>query len=68
LNTADRRDLLRVPGIGLKGAEKLLRARRQGALRDPSDLRKLGIAARRATPFILLDGRRPPYQLRLWPT
>jgi predicted DNA-binding helix-hairpin-helix protein len=68
LNTADRRDLLRVPGIGPKGAEKLLRARRQGALRDLSDLRKLGIAARRATPFILLDGRRPPYQLRLWPT
>ncbi|MEE9615785.1 MAG: helix-hairpin-helix domain-containing protein, partial [Anaerolineae bacterium] len=67
LNTADRRDLLRVPGIGPKGAEKLLRARRQGALRDLTDLRKLGIVARRAAPFILLDGRRQPYQLPLWP-
>jgi predicted DNA-binding helix-hairpin-helix protein len=67
LNTADRRGLLRVPGIGPKGAEKLLRARRQGTLRDLTDLRKLGIVARRAAPFILLDGHRQPYQLPLWP-
>jgi len=44
LNTADRRDLLRVPGIGPVGAEKLLRERRRGRLRDLSDLRQLGIA------------------------
>ncbi len=67
VNTAERRDLLRVPGIGPKRAEKLLRARRQGTLRDLSDLRKLGIIVRRAAPFILLDGRCPAYQLRLWP-
>ncbi len=66
VNTADRRVLLRVPGIGPKGVEKLLRARRQGTLRDLSDLRKLGIAAGRVAPFILLDGRRPPRQLPLW--
>ena len=67
LNTADRRDLLRVPGIGPKGAERLLRERRRGHLRDLSDLRKLRIASKRAAPFILLDGRRPAYQLSLWP-
>jgi len=67
LNAADRRDLLRVPGIGPKGADKLLRERRRGRLRDLSDLRKLGIVAQRTAPFILLDGRRPPRQLRLWP-
>jgi predicted DNA-binding helix-hairpin-helix protein len=67
LNTADQRGLLRVPGIGPKGAEKLLHARRQGTLRDLTDLRKLGIVARRAAPFVLLDGRRQPYQLPLWP-
>jgi predicted DNA-binding helix-hairpin-helix protein len=67
VNTADRRDLLRVPGIGPKGAERLLRERRRGCLRDLSDLRKLGIVAQRAAPFILLDGRRPPHQLTLWP-
>jgi predicted DNA-binding helix-hairpin-helix protein len=67
LNTADRRDLLRVPGIGLKGAAKLLRERRRGRLRSLSDLRKLGIVADRAAPFVLLDGHYPGRQLSLWP-
>jgi predicted DNA-binding helix-hairpin-helix protein len=66
VNLADREALLRVPGIGPKGAERLLAARRQGRLRDLGDLRQLGIAANRAAPFILLDGRRPPHQLALW--
>jgi predicted DNA-binding helix-hairpin-helix protein len=68
LNRASRRDLLRVPGIGPVGANKILRERRRGHLRELTDLRKLGIATRRAAPFVLLDGRRPPRQLHLWPT
>jgi len=68
VNTADRRDLLRVPGIGPKGVEKLMRERRRGRLRDLRDLRQLRIVAQRAAPFILLDGRRPPRQLTLWAT
>jgi len=67
VNTADRASLLRVPGIGPRGAEKLLRERRRGRLRELSDLRKLGIVAQRAAPFILLDGHRPAHQLSLWP-
>jgi predicted DNA-binding helix-hairpin-helix protein len=67
LNTASRRDLLRVPGIGPKGVDKVMRERRRGRLRDLADLHKLGISPRRAAPFILLDGRRPPHQLTLWP-
>jgi predicted DNA-binding helix-hairpin-helix protein len=67
LNAADRRDLLRVPGIGPRGADRLLAARRLGRLRNLSDLRKLGIGARRVSPFVLLDGRRPAHQLTLWP-
>ncbi|MCX7682051.1 MAG: radical SAM protein [Anaerolineae bacterium] len=67
INTADRLTLLRVPGVGPKGAARLLEARRHGRLRELSDLRKLGIAADRAAPFILLDGRRPAYQPPLWP-
>ncbi|RMF38071.1 MAG: hypothetical protein D6759_01535 [Chloroflexi bacterium] len=58
--------LLRVPGIGPRGADKLLQARRQGRLRSLADLRRLGIAADRAAPFILLDGRRPDHQLPLF--
>lgn len=66
VNTASRRALLRVPGIGPKGAEEVRRARERGKLRDIGDLGKLGIATKRAAPFILLDGRRPPRQLSLW--
>ena len=67
VNTADRRELLRVPGIGPKGVEQVLQARRRARLRDLDTLRKLGIIAERAAPFILLDGRRPSHQLSLWP-
>lgn len=66
LNRASRSELLRVPGIGLVGVDKILQARQLGRLRELSDLTELGIAARRAAPFILLDGRRPTYQLRFW--
>ncbi len=66
LNTADRAQLLRVPGIGPKTAELILRARRRGRLDDLNDLRKLGVPPARAAPFILLDGKRPPFQLSLW--
>jgi len=58
--------LLRVPGIGPRTVDVILRERRKSRLRDLTDLRKLGIIASRAAPFVLLDGRRPPYQLPLW--
>lgn len=65
INTAGRRDLLRVPGIGPTGVERILRERRRGRLRVLTDLRKLRIVTKRAAPFILLDGRRPSHQLPL---
>ncbi len=58
INKAEKRELLRVPGIGLKGAEAILKARRINRLRDLSMLKKLGILSERAAPYILLDGRR----------
>jgi predicted DNA-binding helix-hairpin-helix protein len=67
VNTADRRDLLRVPGIGPKGADRILAARRQGRIAQLADLRHLGIAAGRASPYVLLDGHHPARQLPLWP-
>ena len=65
INKADRRELLRIPGIGPKGADAILIARRQAKLRDLSTLKKLGILAERAAPFVLLDGRRVSYQMSL---
>jgi predicted DNA-binding helix-hairpin-helix protein len=66
LNRASRRDLLRVPGIGPKGANRILQERRRGALRNLEELRKIGVLADRAAPFITLAGKRPPTQLPLW--
>ena len=66
LNKADRRTLLRVPGIGPKAADTILLARRRGTLRELRDLQNLGISATRAAPFILLDGHQPQHQLRLF--
>jgi len=66
INQADRRELLRVPGIGPKGVEAILVARRQSTLRDLKDLKTLGVIVARAAPFVLLNGRRPSWQLSLW--
>lgn len=66
LNLADRRELLRVPGIGPKGANAILSARRRDILRSIEDLRKIGLNPSRALPFILLDGKSPQYQMSLF--
>ena len=62
INQADRRELLRIPGIGPKGADAILRARRAGKLKDLASLKKLGIVTTRAAPFVVMDGRRPERQ------
>jgi predicted DNA-binding helix-hairpin-helix protein len=66
INQATRRELLRIPGIGPKGAEAILSARRQDHLRDLSSLTKLGLNSARLSPYVLLDGRRPVYQIALF--
>jgi predicted DNA-binding helix-hairpin-helix protein len=66
INKAERRDLLRLPGIGPKGADAILRARRISKLRDVASLRKLGIVVTRVAPFVLLDGKRVENQLNMF--
>jgi len=66
VNAASPRDLLRVPGVGPKTVKKILAARRMRELRDLSQLKKLGIATKRAAPFILLGGKRAAQQARLF--
>lgn len=67
VNRADREQLLRVPGIGPKSADRIVAARRVSTLRDLGQLARLGVDIRRCQPFVLLDGRRPPVQLPLFP-
>ncbi|MBK8986806.1 MAG: radical SAM protein [Chloroflexi bacterium] len=66
LNRAERQQLLRVPGIGPISAQTILNARRLGVLRDIADLQLLGVQTKNLKPFVLLDGRRPTFQLPLW--
>jgi predicted DNA-binding helix-hairpin-helix protein len=68
VNHAPRQQLLRVPGLGPQSVGRLLEWRRQGTLRDLGDLTRAGAVARRAAPYVLLNGKRPPHQLPLWPT
>ena len=67
INTASREELLRVPGLGPRRVDVLLQARRERPLRSLEDLRALGVPAQRMAPYILLEGRRPPWQAPLWP-
>ena len=66
VNRASREELLRVPGLGPRSVARILRLRRQGTFRTLTSLKKIGAVASRAAPFILLDGKRPPYQMSLW--
>ena len=66
INRADRRELMRVPGIGHKGAEAILSARKIRQLRDLSTLKRLGVIAERAAPYILLNGRRADVQTSMF--
>lgn len=56
VNRAPYEVLLRVPGIGVKSARRILEARRFGAL-DFAALRRIGVVLKRARYFILCSGR-----------
>lgn len=63
VNQADYFTLLRVPGIGMKAAERIVRARGCGVLRF-EDLKKMGVVLKRAAYFITCSGRRM-YPIRM---
>lgn len=56
INRADYRMLLRVPGIGVKSAQRICKARRSSAL-DFDSLKKIGVVLKRALYFITCNGR-----------
>ncbi len=66
INTSDYAQLIKIPGIGPQSAKKILEARTYGVIRDMNTLHKMGIATSRASKFILLNGRRPPFQPALF--
>ena len=63
VSRADYTLLLRVPGIGPKSAQRIVKARRQGRL-DYTSLKRMGVVLKRAVYFITCEGRQM-YPLRM---
>ena len=55
VNAADRETILKVPGIGLKSADRIVRLRRRGRIRY-EHLKQMGVVLSRARTFIRCDG------------
>jgi predicted DNA-binding helix-hairpin-helix protein len=66
VNKAVDLELLRIPGIGPRGAKAIISARRIHKISTIEDLRKIGINPTKAEPYILLNGKRPSHQLNFW--
>ena len=56
INKAPYETLIRIPGIGIRGAKKILSSRRISSL-DFEDLKKLGVVLKRAQYFITCKGK-----------
>jgi len=56
VNTADYETLLRIPGIGIVSAKRILKARRVSRLHI-DDLKKLGVVMKRAQYFLTASGK-----------
>ena len=56
VNKCSYYDLLKIPGIGVKSAKKIVTSRRNFTI-QMSDLKRLGVVMKRAKYFILCDGK-----------
>ncbi len=56
VQTADYHTLLRIPGVGVKSARRIVKARRMGRL-DFASLKKFGVVLKRAMYFITCNGK-----------
>ena len=65
--TAEREQLLRIPGVGPVGANAIIRSRRRGALAELIHLKQIGIRSpQKLAKYVLLNGRQPVQQLKLF--
>ena len=58
LNRGSRAELLRIPGVGVRSVERILKARRWRRIRF-EDLARLRVSLRRALPFVVVDDHTP---------
>ncbi|MFA6371118.1 MAG: radical SAM protein [Methanothrix sp.] len=64
-NTAAFRELLRVPGIGPRSAQKIVAFRKRQPIVAKADLAAMGIRIKRAAPFLKINGWRDT-TLEMW--
>ncbi|MFH0869720.1 MAG: helix-hairpin-helix domain-containing protein [archaeon] len=57
INYASYEELIRIPGIGIKTAEKIMAVREKSRLGEKS-VRKCGVIMQRALPFVKINGER----------
>jgi predicted DNA-binding helix-hairpin-helix protein len=62
INRVDKHELLRVPGIGPKSAKAIIAARTKNKLLNLAELHAFGVNLKRASPFILINGKSAAYQ------
>jgi putative DNA modification/repair radical SAM protein len=60
VNRAPREQLLRVPGLGVRNVNRILKLRRQRALKL-DDLRRMRVPVRRTAPFVITDDPPSPF-------
>ncbi len=67
VNRATHDQLLRIPGVGPKSAQRIVSTRGRHSIDAWRDLQAMGVVRRRAWPFIVFSGYRPPAakQLRM---
>jgi putative DNA modification/repair radical SAM protein len=58
INRAGYDELLRIPGVGVTSARRIIATRRIAAIRE-QDLKKIGLVLKRAQYFITINGRSP---------
>jgi len=66
INRASRIELMRIPGIGPKYAEMIMKVRKWNTIQDLSTLKKIGVHVEVTKKFIMLNGKRPIRQLSLF--
>lgn len=63
INRVDKSELLHIPGIGPKSVKSIVSVRANKTIRHIEELRSFGVNIKKASKYILLDGKSPAQQL-----
>lgn len=63
---ADFDQLIRIPGIGRINARRIVEERKRWNAHGYTELEGMGVSMKRCAPFILMGGKRIPFQQELW--